>query len=76
MVGFVRAEGEALELFEFAEVIFDQVTPLVHFLINIEGLSPLRPLRNHDLCAACVQVIDNPVTVIGLVGEQGPELDA
>jgi hypothetical protein len=40
VVGFIGADGEALERFEFAEVIFDQVTPLVHLLINIEGLSP------------------------------------
>ena len=31
MVGFVRAHGDAFELLELAEEVFDQVPPLIEF---------------------------------------------
>jgi hypothetical protein len=38
LVGFVAAHGDAFELLEFAEEVFDQVTPLVDFRVDDEWL--------------------------------------
>lgn len=75
-VGLVATHRHSLELLEFAEEVFDQVPPLVDVEIDGDGSYPLRPLRNHDLCSALVQLRDDPVGVKRLVGDQSVELDA
>ena len=75
-VGFVAAHGDALELLEFAEEVFDEVSPLVHLLVDLERVSALRALRNDDLGAAFVHVFDDPIGIISFVGDQRAELDA
>lgn len=49
---------------------------MLHCLVDCEGLSALRSLRDDDLGAARVHVFDDPVTVISLVGQQRAERDA
>jgi len=39
LVGFVAAHGDALELFEFAEEVLDEVSPLVDFQIDVPRLA-------------------------------------
>ena len=36
LVGFLGAQGDALELLELAEEILDQVTPFIHLLVDGE----------------------------------------
>ncbi len=76
LIGFACAHGDALELFEFAEEIFDQVTPLVHFQIDVDRADPLRHLGDHNLCPTLVEFFDDPVGVEGLITEQSAEFDA
>ena len=75
MIGFAGAHGDALELFEFAEEVFDEVPPLVHVLIDAERRHALRTLGDDDLGASFVELIDDPVSVERLVGKQGIELE-
>ncbi len=75
LVGLACAHGDAFELFEFAEEVFDEVAPFVHLLVDIARRDALWPLRDDDLGAALVEFGDDPVGVEGLVAEQGIELD-
>src|SRR6266700_6870127 len=75
LVGFVGAQGDALELLEHAEEVLDQMTPFVHLGVDLERGGAARMLRDHDLGAALVEVGDDVVAVEGLVGDQGAELD-
>lgn len=75
LIGFASAHGDALELFEFAKEVFDQVSPFVHLQVDVDGADPLRPLRYDDLCPALVEFFDDPVGIEGFVAEQGVELD-
>lgn len=76
LIGFASAHGDALELFEFAEEVFDEMPPLVHLQIDVDGADPLRHLRDDDFRAALVEFFDDPVGIEGLVAEQCVELDA
>ena len=75
LISFAGAHGDALELFEFAEEVFDEVPPLVHLQIDVEGVEPFRPLRDHDLGPALVEFLDDPVGVERLIAQQRIELD-
>ena len=75
VIGFVGAEGDPLELFEFTEEVFDEVSPFVHHIVDLAGLQALWPLGDDDLRTASVEVFDDPVAVEGLVGDQGVEID-
>ena len=55
LIGFVGSHGDAFELFEFAEEVLDQMAPFVHLLVDGEGLSAARMLRDDDLGAALVR---------------------
>src|SRR5216683_21757 len=76
LVGFVGAQGDALELLELAEEVLDQMTPFVHVGVDLERGGAARMLRDHNLGAALVEVGDDVVAVEGLVSDQGTELDA
>jgi len=76
MIGFVSAHGDALELFELTEEILDEMTPFVHFGVDSEWLGATRMLRDDGFCASRVQVSDDAVGIICLVGDQGLELNA
>jgi len=70
LIGFVAAQGDALELLELAEEVLDQVPPLVHLAVDVERFSAARMLRDHDLGAALVQVSDDVVAVKRRVRDQ------
>jgi hypothetical protein len=76
LIGFARAHGDALELLEFAEEVFDEVAPFVHLEVDGDRTDPLRPLRDDDFCPALVELLDDPVGIEGLVTQQSAELDA
>lgn len=75
MVGFVAAHGDALELFEFAEEVLDEVAPLVDLEIDSKRLASSRVLGDDDFRPALVEVGDDPVGVEGLVGDEPAKLD-
>jgi hypothetical protein len=75
LVGLVTAHGDTLELLEFAEEVFDEVAPLVEVGVDIERLAAAGMLGDDDLRAALVELLDNPVGIEGLVGDQPAELD-
>ena len=74
MVGFVASHGDALELFEFAEEVLDEVSPFVDFGVDLQGQPTLWHLGDDDLCTSFVQLGNNPVVVEGLVGDEAAEL--
>ena len=75
-VGLVRSHGDALELFEFAEEVLDQVATFVDVGINDQGFAAPWVLRNADQRPACVHLFDDPIAVEGLVGEHRIKADA
>ena len=76
LIGFACAHGDALELFEFAEEVFDEMSPLVHLEVDIDGSFPPRPLRYDDLGTALVEFLNDPVGVESLVAKEGIERDS
>ena len=74
-VGFVGPHGDALELFEFAEEVLDEMTPFVHLRVERQGLCPAWMLCDDDLGAAVVEVGDDRVAVEGFVGDQRVKVD-
>ena len=76
MVGFVGAHRYALELFEFAEEVLDEMAPFVEVAIERKRLCAARMLGDNDLGAAGVEIGDDGVAVEGLVGDQAAERDA
>ena len=74
-VGFVGAQGDALELFEFAEEILDQVTTFVKLQVDGQGVRTSRVLGNADHSTTFVHLRDDPVAVEGLVGQHRAEAD-
>jgi hypothetical protein len=76
LIGFVAAHGHSLELLQLAKEVLDQMALLVDVLVNFAR--PLAPghLRDADLGAALVQLLDDPVGVKRLVGDQALERDA
>ena len=75
MIGFAGAHGDALELFEFTEEVFDKVSPFVHFQVDVDGTFALWHLGDDDFGAALVEFLHDPVGIEGLVPEQGIERD-
>ena len=45
--------------------------PLVHLLVDLQRLFALRPLGYADRRPALVHLVDDPIAVEGLVGQQG-----
>ncbi len=76
LIRFAGAHGNALELFEFTEEVFDEMAPLVHFGVNIDWVCPARMLGYDDLGAPGVQIVDYPIGVKGLVCKERAELQA
>ena len=75
MVGFVASHDDAFELFEFAEEVLDEVSPLVDFEVDGKGLASSRVLGDDHFRPALVEVGNDPVGVKGLVGDEPAKLD-
>src|SRR5687767_6716341 len=76
LVGFVGAHGYALEFFELAEEVLDQMTPFVDLRIDGNGIGSPGVLRDDDLGTAFVQVGDDGVGIEGHVSDQPTERNA
>ena len=70
LVGLVGAHGDPLELFEFAEEVFDEMTPLVEVIVDLQRRSTSWVLGDDRLGAALGQFEDDGVAVEGFVGDQ------
>src|SRR5918912_3385953 len=76
LIGFVGAQGDALEFPELAEEVLDQVAPFIHLLIEGERLRSARVLGDHRLGPSFVQRGEHPVAVEGFVPDQRVKGDA
>src|SRR3954469_25334691 len=74
-VGFVVAGGDAAELLELAEEVFDQMAPLVHLEVARDGGDPIGFGRDHGGRAAIVQIGADRVAVEGLVRQKSAEIE-
>jgi hypothetical protein len=45
LIDFACAHGDALELFEFAEKVLDQMSPFVHLIVDSEWAEAFWPCR-------------------------------
>lgn len=75
-VGLVVAGCHAFELLELAEEVLDQVAPGVERFVDLARRPALRALRDHDLGVPGDQVVDDPVRIERLVGDQAAEAEA
>ena len=76
MIGFVASHGDAFELFEFAEEVFDEMTPFVNLGVDGDRFETIRALGNDDAGATLIQLGDNPVGIEGFIRDQRAEGDA
>lgn len=74
-VGFVASQGDAFEVLQFAEEVLDQMAPFVNVPVDVERVGAPLMLRDDDLGFAFIHLLDDPVRVEGLVGDQPAELD-
>jgi hypothetical protein len=74
-VGFVVTGGDAAELLDLAEEVFDQMAPLVHLEVARDGGDPVGFGRDHGGRAPVVQVGADPIAVKSLVRQQGGEVE-
>ena len=63
LIGFACAHGDALELFEFTEEVFDEMPPAIDGLVNVEGSYSLWPLGYYDASTAFIEFMVEPVAV-------------
>ena len=75
MIGFVASHGDAFEVLEFAEEVFDEMAPFVEFGVDLEWLASPWMLGDDDFCAPLIHVFDDPVGIKGLVGDQCAKFD-
>ena len=74
-VSFVRAHGDALELFDLAEEILHQMPPFVHLQVDIERFRTPGMLGDDDLSPSFLHFRDNPIRIKGLIGNEAAELE-
>src|SRR3954452_20502987 len=74
-VGFVVPGGDAAELLELAEEIFDQMAPLVHLEVTGDCGDPIGFGRDHGGRPPAVQLGAGPVAVEAFVRQQGGEVE-
>ena len=61
LICFVTSHCDALELFEFAEEILDQVTPFVNFGVDIKRFRAPWVLGDNDFRAAFIKGFDDRI---------------
>jgi hypothetical protein len=75
LISFVASHGNAFEVLEFAEEVFDEMAPFVEFGVDLEWFASPWMLGDDDFCAPLIHVFDDPVGIKGLVGDQTTEFD-
>ena len=76
MIGFSCTHGDTLELFELAEEIFDQVAPFVDLGVDCGGARAAWMLRDDNLGATRIEIVDDRIAIESLIGQQRAEFDA
>src|SRR4051794_20060039 len=74
-IGFVVPGGDAAELLDLAEEVFDQMAPLVHLEVTGDCGDPIGFGRDHGGRPPAVQLGAEPVAVEGFVRQQGGEVE-
>jgi len=74
-VGFVVTSGDAAELLDLAEEVFDQMAPLVHLEVARDGGDPIGFGRDHGGRTPIVQIGADRVAVEGLIGQKRAEIE-
>src|SRR4051812_47330006 len=74
-VGFVVPGGDAAELLELAEEVFDQMPPLVHLEVTGDCGDPIGFGRDHGGRTPIVQIGADPVAVESLVRQKCGEVE-
>ena len=75
MVRFVGSHGEALELFELAEEVLDEMSPFVELAIERQGSGAPWVLGDDDLGPARIEIGNDGIAVEGLVGDETAKID-
>ena len=73
MISLVGAHGDAFELLELAEEVFDEMPPFVHLIVDGERLCAAWMLRDDNLGSSHFEFGDDGVAVERLVGDQSLE---
>ena len=74
-VGFVVTGGDAAELLELAEEVFDQMAPLVHLEIAGDRGDPVGIGRDHGGRTPIVQIGADRVAVEGFVRQKSAKIE-
>jgi hypothetical protein len=74
-IGFVVAGGNAAELLDLAEEVFDQMAPLVHLVVARDIGDPVGFGRDHGGRTPIVQIGADRVAVESLVRQKGAEIE-
>src|SRR3954462_10614411 len=74
-IGFVVTGGDAAELFDLAEEVFDQMPPLVHLEVAGDRGDPISLGRDHGGRATISQIVADRVAVESLVRQKGAEIE-
>ncbi len=67
--------SDAFELLQLAKEVLDEVPPFVDLTVDVQRFLTLWHLRDDDLGPPLVQLVNNPVRIERLVGDQSVELD-
>ena len=74
-IGFVVTSGDAAELLDLAEEVFDQMPPLVHLEVAGDRGDPIGFGRDHGGRAPIVQIGADRVAVESLIRQKGAEIE-
>src|SRR3954464_6014762 len=74
-VGFVVPGGDAAELLDLGEEVFDQMAPLVHLEVARDGGDPVGFGRYHGGRAPIVQIGADRVAVESLIRQKCTEIE-
>jgi hypothetical protein len=74
LVGLVGAHGDAFEVLDLAEEVFDEMPPFVHLLVDDEELCSARMLGDDNFGVAHFEFGDNGGAVERLVGDQRADI--
>ena len=76
IVRFFGSHGNALELLELAEEVFDEISPFIEFAIKRQRSRTSRVLRDDDCSATLVKIGYDGIAFECFVGDQAAEVAA
>ena len=75
LIRLACAHSDAFEFFEFTKEILDEMPPFVHFGVDVDWLGATWMLRDDDLGASGVEVVDYPIRIKSLVSQESAKLE-